>query len=211
VEQPFPLFAAPLPEASGYTGPGPCVVCGAEADERLRLVGGARVVSQGRPSDAQSTADDAVCVPCLRAGHVAFTRDTEFGMVRFEDAVAGHTHGMPGLKSADGFPLSPADEDGWVRVEIPALVLLELVRTPGYETWQGENWLFCCGSAMVYIGQWTRDDVFRHVPGDPAAAFVAIFDGAEPWMWDTLENLHIGFHAFRCRSCDRVRGHMDMS
>jgi uncharacterized protein CbrC (UPF0167 family) len=211
VDQPFPLFAAPLPEARGYTGPGPCVVCGAEVEERLLLVGGARVVSQGLLADAQSAPDEAVCVPCLRAGHVAFVRDTEYGPVGFEDAVAGRTHGVPGLRAADGFPLSRSEGEGPVRVEIPPMVLLELVRTPGYETWQGERWLFCCGSAMVYIGQWARDDVFRHVPADPEAAFVAIFDGAEPWMWDSLENLHFGFHAFRCRSCDRVRGHLDMS
>ena len=45
----------------------------------------------------------------------------------------------------------------------------------------------------------------------PAAAFLAIFDGAEPWMWADVDELSIDFHAFRCRSCDRVRGHVDMS
>lgn len=207
MSQPFPLFAAPLSEAAGHTGAGPCVVCGAEVDERVRLGGSGRLV----PQEAPSGPDDAVCVPCLRAGHVAFTRDTEYGMVRWEDAVAGRTHGVPDLRHADGFPLGEPNEDGWVSVEIPPMVLLELVRTPDYVTWQGERWLFCCGSAMVYIGRWKQDDVVRHVPADPAAAFLAIFDGAEPWMWTALDDLSIDFHAFRCRSCDRVRGHADMS
>lgn len=205
--QPFALFAAPLSEAYGYTGAGPCVVCGSEVAERLRLGGSGQLVSR----EESGGPDGAVCVPCLRAGHVAFVRDTEFGMVRFEDAVAGRTHGMPGLRSADGFPLTEPDDDGWVAVEIPPMVLLELVRTPGYRTSQGERWLFCCGSAMVYVGQWTQDDVIQHVPGDPSGAFLAIFEGAEMWMWPDLDDLSISFHAFRCRSCDRVRGHTDMS
>lgn len=210
MSQPFPLFAAPLAEASGYTGAGPCEVCGAEADERLRLGGGSRIVGlEVRPAPHR---DAAVCVPCLRAGQVAFIRDTEYGMVLWEDAVAGRTHGVPDLRWADGFPLSEPNEDGWVSVEIPPMVLLELVRTPGYQTWQGERWLFCCGSAMVYIGRWTHDDVVRHLPGDPGAALLAIFDGAEAWMWQHgIDDLAIDFHAFRCRSCDRVRGHTDMS
>jgi uncharacterized protein CbrC (UPF0167 family) len=207
VDQPFPLFAAPLSEAAGHTGAGPCVVCGAEADPRLRLGSSGRLVPQDSPSEP----DDAVCVPCLRAGHVAFTRDTEFGMLRWDDAVAGRTQGLPGLRHADGFPLAAPDDDGWVAAEIPAMVLLELVRTPVYVTWQDEQWLFCCGSAMVYLGRWGRVEVVHHMPADPAAAFLAIFDGAEAWMWPDVDDLSIDFHAFRCRSCDRVRGHTDMS
>lgn len=207
MDQPFPLFAAPLSEAAGHTGTGPCVVCGAVAEVRFRLGGGGRLVPQEVPAHP----DDAVCVACLRAGHVAFTRDTEYGLVRWEDAVAGRTHGVPDLRHADGFSMSEPDGDGRVQVEIPPMVLLELVRTPVYSTWQDEHWLFCCGSAMVYIGRWARDDVVRHLPGDPQAAFLAIFDDAEPWMWARLDELSIDFHAFRCRSCDRVRGHTDMS
>ena len=207
MSEPFPLFAAPLSEAAGHTGAGPCVVCGKLVDERLRLGRTGRLVPATTPSEP----DDAVCVPCLRAGHVAFSRDTEYGLVGWEDALAGRTDGVPGLRHADGFAVSEPNEDGWVSVEIPPMVLLELVRTPVYSTWQDERWLFCCGSAMVYIGRWGSVEVVHHLPGDPAAAFLAIFDGAEPWMWADVDELSIDFHAFRCRSCDRVRGHVDMS
>lgn len=206
MDQPFPLFAAPLTKAHGHTGAGPCVVCDASVDERIRLGGSGTVIGRTDVPD-----DAAVCVPCLRAGRVAFPRDTEYGLVRWEDAVAGRTQGVPDLRTADGFTLTGPDEEGWVGVEIPSLVLLELVRTPDYVTWQGERWLFCCSSAMVYLGEWTREDVVQHLPADPEAAFLAIFDGAEPWMWAEIDELSIDFHAFRCRSCDRVRGHTDMS
>jgi hypothetical protein len=73
------------------------------------------------------------------------------------------------------------NEDGWVSVVIPSAILLELVRTPTYVTWQGEQWLFCCASAMVYLGEWTRADLARQAVGKPPLdAFVDIFDGAAP-------------------------------
>ncbi|WP_181448805.1 CbrC family protein [Nonomuraea aridisoli] len=67
--------------------------------------------------------------------------------------MAGRTHGVPDFGHAPGFELEPPGEDDWVAVRIPSAVLLELVRTPTYSTWQGEQWLFCCGDAMTYLGE----------------------------------------------------------
>lgn len=95
-------------------------------------------------------------------------------------------------------------------------VLLELVRTPRYSTWQGEQWLFCCASAMVHIGEWTRADLVQLYPDDPLTAFSATFAGSEPWMWDYLppsagQGTGWGFYVFACSTCGRHRGHFDMT
>jgi hypothetical protein len=73
------------------------------------------------------------CASCLREGRAAMTKDTELGMVRWEDAVQGCTHGLPGFRS-EQWEVSTPNEDGWVRVLVPQEHLLELVRTPTYTT-----------------------------------------------------------------------------
>jgi uncharacterized protein CbrC (UPF0167 family) len=223
----FPLYAAPLSRADRHAGGGRCALCGQEAADRLalgigddviqpcRTCGDLRAVNvHGRPCPhcgtvAERADGDTTCFACLRAGRAALTKDTEYGAVSWDDAVRGRTHGVPNLTRAEGFTVAEPDADGWVSVHIPPMILLELVRTPNYTTWQGERWLFCCSSAMVHVGEWTRDDLVRHVPGDPEAAFLAIFEGSEPWMWNYLGSPGWGFYAFRCRACDRVRGHVD--
>jgi uncharacterized protein CbrC (UPF0167 family) len=159
--------------------------------------------------------EPAVCVPCLHAGRAALTKDTEYGMVRWEDAVRGRTHGVPVVPRADrGLPLTEPDEEGWVSVLVPSSVLLELIRTPTYPTWQGARWLFCCSSAMTYIGEWTRVDLERRAMERPEDAFAEIFD-TDPDLLSHLraDPAHHGLHGyvFRCRSCGRLRGHLDAS
>jgi hypothetical protein len=239
----FPLFAAPIAAASGYIPDGTCSLCGSSGSDRLKLGVGADVVHtcgsckhqfavpadehEGAIAKCPGCAADApirplgdqpaTCVPCLRNGRVAFIKDTEYGMVRWEDAIRGVTHGVPGLRGAGpGFTLTDPNSDGWVGVVIPTPVLLELTRTPTYVTWQGDQWLFCCATAMVYIGEWTRADFIARAPADPQASFLEVVKGAVPWMWDHVPerlqpNWEWSFYIFTCQSCGRFRGHYDMT
>ncbi|NUR70842.1 MAG: hypothetical protein HOU81_08470 [Hamadaea sp.] len=237
----FALYTADLSTAAGFAGAGSCAVCAQQAAKCFRLEVGTAVIHTcngcGSPtaisSDAHSLAeascprcsrtlaahplseDQLVCTSCLSAGRAAFTKDTEFGMVRWEDAVAGRTHGVPGLSSAGGLATVPA-EDGWTSVLVDPEVLLELVRTPTYITWQGEQWLFCCQRPMTFIGEWSQQELAQHSDGDLASTFLVVFDDAQPWVLEYMPasptvNTDWGFYAFRCRHCDRVRGHFDMS
>jgi hypothetical protein len=52
------------------------------------------------------------CYSCLRQGRAAITKDTELGMVSWEQAFEGVTHGIPGLAHPD-FELVPKEND-WV-------------------------------------------------------------------------------------------------
>jgi uncharacterized protein CbrC (UPF0167 family) len=239
----FPLYAAAVEASREYTGPGECALCGDAVDARLMLSIGADVIYTCAGCEQQFAVaadehdgqakkcpvceasaeeyalgdDPSICFACLRDGRAAFTKDTEFGMVRWEDAVRGRTHGVPGLRSISlGFSLTEPDADGWVSVTIPSSVLHELVRTPTYVTWQGEQWLFCCDAAMVYCGECVQADLVRYAPDNPEAAFLDVFEHAERWMWNHVphnseQTSGWGFYVFECQICGRLRGHFDMT
>ena len=96
------------------------------------------------------------CYDCFRAsGH---TMNTEYGMVRPEDARAGVTHGVPlDPKRLPDLPLvaHPIDpafpDEHWYSIKCDPQDLEELTRTPKYHTWQGEQWLFCCGNRSFVL------------------------------------------------------------
>jgi hypothetical protein len=116
--RPFPLYAAPLEKAVERLERGRCGLCGAEDAERWELGIGADVVvacegcgtviavdadtgasrcsSCGRVNALRLVdGESGACTACLRDGRAALTKDTEFGMVRWEDALRGRTHGVP--------------------------------------------------------------------------------------------------------------------
>ncbi len=90
------------------------------------------------------------------------TKSTEFGMVSCDQAFQGVTHGVPGLRT-DQFEVVLMDpEEDWYGVRVPSEHLWELLRTPGFHSWQDECWLFCCHRPMTYLGvgaaSWSRSD-----------------------------------------------------
>jgi uncharacterized protein CbrC (UPF0167 family) len=119
----------------------------------------------------------------------------------------GLTHGVPGLE-VNGYDTA-TNEDDWKQVRIPSDRLLELVRTPGYITWQGERWLMCCGGPMTYLGEWGQVDFSQHaIDGDGPALFRQLTLGSEwrGWSWDDLTGSFRGvIYAFHCKSCDNKR------
>ena len=100
-----------------------CHFCGADAPEPVAAAGEAFVSYEA-----------------IQNGDVVFTKDTEFGMISWEQLVDGWTHGVPGL-NVEGFETRES-EGGWVQVKLPDEVLCELVKTPDFHTWQGSVWLF---------------------------------------------------------------------
>lgn len=233
---PFPLFDGPVADASGYAGEASCILCGQKAPHCFQLGIGSDVIANcpqcGTPNglDADDRKDALctncgsnisfipndpeselhVCYGCLREGKAAFTQDTEIGMVRWQDAVAGMTHGRPGLRRAD-FELSPGESEGWLRARVPSDVLKELTRTPSYTTWQGEQWLFCCRKPMIFLGAWDAAD-FNHNAqnGDGRVLFEHIVEDKQPRMWEYGIGGGVCVYVFRCAACARLRAHWDM-
>ncbi|MBC8139034.1 MAG: CbrC family protein [Fibrella sp.] len=157
--------------------------------------------------------DAIACHSCLRNGRVSLTHDTVYGMVRYEDAVAGITHGTP--MGEHGEFATSLNSDGWTQVHVPQKWLLELTRTPPYLTMQSEVWEFCCARPMVYIGEWIKADFDAHSPdGMGQRYFEDVVREAEPGLWDAMWSggMHDEFaiYMFYCPVCANYRGHWDM-
>lgn len=204
---PFPLFEAPVADAANFKRSGSCSVCGA------------------RSVPVFKTGDDVVsCYACLRAGKAPWTKDTEFGFVDAEHAAKGMTHGTntppwPAL----GYEVVPHPEDPSARgqryysVRIALEHLAELLRTPTYSTWQGEQWQFCCHRPAIFLGAWGIDD-WRRAAEERAVAVIELLREAldiderfateiSTYLGDGDESLCT--YVFRCGSCGRLRGHHD--
>jgi hypothetical protein len=115
-----------------------CPVCGVEnglsAHDRKDVA--CRYCSSAFPFPESLKAQNQllVCYECLRAGKAAMTKDAEFGMVSWDQAFEGVTHGIPRLRT-DQFEIVPIDPDeDWYGVRVPNEHLWELLRTPGFHS-----------------------------------------------------------------------------
>ena len=163
---PFPLFEATTTEASDNAGLATCRLCG-RGDQHCFELGIGDALSLPCPScgmenglDAADRADAPcrscssivpfpeplkarkqllLCYECLRTGKAAMTNDTEFGMVSWDQALAGVTLGGPGLRTEQLEVVLIDPDEGWYGVRIPGEHLWELLRTPGFQSWQGEH------------------------------------------------------------------------
>ena len=230
----FPLFEAPVEDACDFVGAARCSLCEREAAVCFELGIGCAVMRECRTcgtlngldaSDAEAVDCRAcqqailfpdlpgqiiTCYSCLRQGRAAITQDTELGMVSWDQALEGVTHGVPGLTTSD-FELVPKDSD-WVGARLPEGVMFELIRTPTYLTIQGERWLFCCKAPMVFLGSWSRDRFTREAPdGNGRSYFERIVADAVPGLWEDQLHDTTGVYVFRCPSCKRLRGHWDIA
>lgn len=204
---PFPLFEAPIKDTHDYAELANCCTCGTKRVPCFKA-------SPLQVKDVKES-QRLCCYACLRAGKGEILHDTEFGFVNHDLARQGLTHGVPGLQSEE-FELIPSAEDSeWMQVRIPTEHLLELLRTPGFSTWQGDRWLFHCGQPMIYVGEWKEKELNAHAPqGDGLAWLTNVMD-LEPeefspqQLWDALHRLG-GIYMFRCPTCERYRGYWDI-
>src|SRR5262249_14965832 len=149
------------------------------------------------------------CYGCLRNLRFTITKGTELGMIRYVDAVRGVTFGIPGLTRTD-FELVPQGDKGWVGARVPQEQMMELLRTPTYRTIQQDEWLFCCGSAMTFCGQWSQKDYRDNAPdGNGEALFERIVRGKLQGPLKDLLDAGMGIYVFYCRKCEEYRAHWD--
>jgi len=204
---PFPLFEAPVVDATGFDQKGDCTVCGARRCAVFK---------------ARGEVDVVACYACLRAGRAPWTKFTEFGFVDAEHAAQGITHGTNSPPwPALGYDVVPHPEnpassgERWYSVRIAREHLEELLRT--YSTWQGESWRFCCHQPAIFIGCWGIErwtDAARE-RGVEVAELIGEALDLRPketselctWLGDGRGSLST--YVFRCASCRRLRGHHD--
>lgn len=232
---PFPLFEGPTEQAGEYCGLAACSLCRAKRQHCFRLGIGCYLLfdcpkcSATNGLDAEDRADGwcrqckttipfpeidddevKVCYRCLRAGKAGITKDTELGMVSWEQALDGVTHGIPGLNRPD-FEMVPKDDD-WVGARLPKEMMLELLRTPTYNSIQGDRWQFCCRQAMVFVGEWSRKEFSRRAPdGDGHRLFCEVVQDIMPGLWEDKLHDITGVYVFKCGSCGKLRAHWDLA
>ena len=234
VDRPFRLFDAPLSDCYEYLGGGRCDLCGKQAAHVFTLGVGsdtfqacphcnepAHIDSRppvalrchrcGTGIPARLLPEEPVCcAECLRLGLAAVTKDTELGMVRWEDARDGWTHGLPVSRLA-GWELSEPNADGWSRVRVPSDLLLEHVRTPAYGTIQGDHWLFCCKAPMIFVGTWSRERFSSEAMDGNGSALLDLYLGRHiPGLWEDELHDQTGIYVFRCNACGKRRAHWDI-
>ena len=215
---PFPLFEAPIKTCADYVGRKNCCVSGQSQDHCFRLGAGSWVklgcqscggdlflsatANRFRPATCRhcgtptppplAEQDEAfVCYRALRDGLAGYTKDSDFGMISWEQMESGWTHGIPGGRFP-GFDTRTTSE-GWVQVRLSKETLSELTRTPNFVTWQGDRWLFQRAQPMIYIGEWKKHDFETHAPHGLAAEefFKQVVLDYDPKLWPHVENVCI--------------------
>jgi uncharacterized protein CbrC (UPF0167 family) len=231
----FPLFEGRLEEASEYVGVITCSLCRRQKNHGFKLdIGCALIIpchkcANDNGLDVHDREDIecrichehiafpnfeeteiVICYDCLRNGKGAITKDTELGMVSWDQAFDGVTHGLPGLNTL-AFELVPKEDD-WVGAKVSQKYLFELLRTPTYRTWQGEQWLFCCHAPMTYIGTWEQKDFMDYAPdGDGNMLFEQIIEDNMDGLWEGQLHDSRSIYVFRCQTCKRLRANWDMA
>jgi uncharacterized protein CbrC (UPF0167 family) len=188
--------------------PGCGTLAGLDADNQEDVL--CRVCGATIPFPDVEEEEIAACYTCLRNGKAAITKDTQLGMITWEQALGGVTHGLPGLNRVD-FEMVPK-EGGWVGARLPQEIMWELLRTPTYSTIQGDRWQFCCRRPMIFVGEWSREDFSRFAPdGDGRRFFQEIVQKPVPGLWE--DELHdvTGIYVFRCPACGTLTAHWDMA
>jgi len=101
-------------------------------------------------------------------------------------------------------------------IDLPADKRRELFeRTPGYESWQGENWLCHHNDACEFHGDATREDLNALTEAEETL-FLRENDFIED-DWADMKASHdpkassYGVYKFRCRHCGLTRLGVDMS
>lgn len=231
----FPLFEGKVKDASEYIGECKCSVCGKNQKHCFELGIGCALMIKCEKCSAENglDADDredgtcyscgdpipfpedgdeeiAICYDCLRAGKGAITKDTELGMISWEQTYTGVTHGIPGM-DRDDFEMVPTDSD-WVGAKLDKDIMFELLRTPTYITIQGEKWQFCCKQPMVFVGSWSREDFSKYSEdGNSKAFFKSIIQDEVPGLWEDELHDETGIYVFECKHCGTKRAIWDLA
>ena len=232
---PFPLYEAPVETCSAYEGARTCCVTGERRDHCFALRAGGYVRVRCSACDESlylHPTDDTfrakICPQCgaptppplvdgdeayvsyeaLRAGDAVITKDTDFGMISWEQLVDGWTHGIPGA-SYEGVETRTTDE-GWTQAKLPEETLAELTRTPDFITWQGAVWMFEGIRPMIYVGEWSRNDFESGAPegATPEAFFRETVRDSNDELWEYADGICI--YVFRSPETGRHAAYYDM-
>jgi hypothetical protein len=229
---PFPLYRGQVKECSDYHGPGVSSISGVPSDHCFKLGIGGSLVLECRACRQTvlhncGDAGPVVCSACstetiaqskgkflityeeLRQGLGLIVKDTEIGMISYEQYQLGQSHGSPYPDSLHGFDVIQ-NADGWYCAKLDRQDMHELLRTPNYVTWQGERWLFHQRKPMIFLGEWTEEDFERNRGSQGLRDYYLEVLGAD---FSDLYDHRDGVCKYIFTSVDGgvIRGHYDFS
>jgi hypothetical protein len=232
---PFTLYDAPVESCSDYEGEQYCCVSGERRKHCFSLGVGGYIRVQcpkcgealylrpipdqfrptacrycGAPTPPPLVDSDSAYVSyeVLKAGDALFTKDTDLGMVSWEQLVDGWTHGIP-EGSFSGVE-TRTTEEGWVQVKLPQETLRELVMTPDFVSWQGAVWMFEGATPMTFVGEWKRKDFEVRTPSgmNSEAFFRSVIRDCDDRLWEYADGICI--YVFRNPKTGRYAANYDM-
>jgi len=197
MNKPLQFIDVPLSQLSGYMGLTICSYCLLDKE----------CVGTGYYEAGHET----ICADCLSKGRSIYNHVTEIGYLDKD-----------GLRDFDANPISPG------KINIPEASIVELLKTPRIPIHQEEKWLIHCNDFMVYMGQWEFIDFYKkasdgngrklfqemtgkeymHIWDDVAATIEA--HGFVLTNYPVFEKTDIGYYAFRCPHCGKLRGNLDI-
>lgn len=130
--------------------------------------------------------DESICPWCIADGSAASKLDASF---------------------ADSVPLLQAGVSKEIAEEVN-------LRTPGYTSWQQENWLSHCGDACEFHGDATIEDVKNASSVTKQKWKKEYNQDEEGWNWATngyKPGSDSAFYKFKCRHCGIILLGWDLS
>lgn len=149
---------------------------------------------------------DATCVCCRSARGYVYVGPT-FGPEDIEDELCpwciadGSAAARFGASFADAHPLVTAGLADAIVAEVTE-------RTPGYVSWQQDQWLVHCDDACAFLGDASVEDI-ANATADTRRAWETEY-GMDAAAWEeTTQGYEPGgnpaFYKFACRHCGAVR------
>ncbi|MGD2131543.1 MAG: hypothetical protein PVI23_02055 [Maricaulaceae bacterium] len=232
---PFPLYQAPIDTCPSYAGAQRCCVLGERRDHCFRLGSGDYLTMEcaacggalylhptesplrvrtcrhcGAPTpDPAAAHDDAfISYEALRAGYAVFTKDTDYGMVSWQELEEGWSHGVP--RPAPEGLRSRQSAGGWTQTQLPTDALFELTSTPDFLTCQGAVWLFSGARPMIYVGEWRKADFVAHAPNgrDAKEFFLNVVRDADDETWSYADSVFV--YVFKDQVTDAYAAYYDL-
>jgi uncharacterized protein CbrC (UPF0167 family) len=118
-------------------------------------------------------------------------------------------------KAASRFNVFFSVEDPLTKADLPRQTIIEVTRrTPGYSSWQQEEWQVCCDDACAFHGDATVDEL-KGLEGKSLDRFQKRYRIAPDW-WKQLLKVYVpggGVSVFRfvCRHCGENTYALDLA
>ena len=141
--------------------------------------------------DYSSDDIESVCMDCLDQGK-ALVKIPSYIYQRISDEVRRYLG---------------SDSEEKIKEQIN-LIINELERTPPVQWIQNNDWQMCCGDAMKYLGEWTREDLdtmSESKDGKKYLDSILVKDGNVDVVeiWDDIGD-YVAIFVFKCNHCNRL-------